>query len=82
MLTVGNITTILSASSVKVIVQNYDRRYEFLRSLRLLSFITGAVFAIFACNWFFISKRIFKCYSILLFLHNSNGMDRDVYCLG
>lgn len=45
MLTVGNITVLLATVSVKTIVENFERRYEFLRSLRKIGFILGIIFA-------------------------------------
>lgn len=47
MLTVGNITSLLGTVSIKTIVENFDRKYEFLRSLRLMGLILGFIFALF-----------------------------------
>lgn len=46
MLTVGNITGLLGTVSIKTIVENFDRKYEFLRSLRLMGALLGIIFAI------------------------------------
>lgn len=48
MLTVGNITSLLGTMSIKILIENFAYKYEFLRSLRKLGFVTGMVFAIFA----------------------------------
>lgn len=45
MLTVGNITGLLGTVSIKTIVENFDRKYEFLRSLRLMGALLGIIFA-------------------------------------
>ncbi|MCS7203732.1 MAG: oligosaccharide flippase family protein [Thermodesulfovibrio sp.] len=49
MLTVGNITSLLATVSVKTLVENFDSRYEFLRSLRLIGIVLGVIFAFFVC---------------------------------
>lgn len=46
MLTVGNITGLLGTVSIKTIVENFDRKYEFLRSLRLMGAVLGIIFAL------------------------------------
>jgi len=48
MLTVGNITVLLGTVSIKTIIENFDKKYEFLRSLRFLSLIAGLFFAVCA----------------------------------
>lgn len=60
MLTVGNITVILSAISIKTIVENFNHRYEFLRSLRLTGLLTGGFFALAACILSFYLKNFFN----------------------
>ncbi len=45
MLTVGNITAILGTVGVKVILENFERRYDFLRSLRKMALFLGVIFA-------------------------------------
>ncbi len=45
MLTVGNITAILGTVGVKIIVENFEKRYDFLRSLRKMAFFLGVIFA-------------------------------------
>lgn len=49
MLTVGNITSLLGAVSIKILVENFVYRYELLRSLRKLVFFIGTMFAISIC---------------------------------
>ncbi|GLI54052.1 oligosaccharide flippase family protein [Thermodesulfovibrio yellowstonii] len=49
MLTVGNITSLLGAVSIKIVVENFVYRYELLRSLRKLAFFIGTMFAISIC---------------------------------
>lgn len=46
MLTVGNITGLLGTVSIKTVVENFDRRYEYLRSLRMLGVILGIIFSV------------------------------------
>lgn len=46
MLTVGNITALLGTVSIKTIVENFDRRYDYLRSLRLMGAVLGVIFAL------------------------------------
>lgn len=46
MLTVGNITALLGTVSIKTIVENFDRRYEYLRSLRLMGAVLGVIFVL------------------------------------
>lgn len=48
MLTVGNITALLGTVSIKVIIENFAQRFEYLRSLRIFGFLTGLCFAFFA----------------------------------
>jgi len=48
MLTIGNITTLFATVSIKTVVENFSQRYEFLRSLRLVGFMSGTFFAICA----------------------------------
>lgn len=49
MLTVGNITSLLGAVSIKILVENFVYRYELLRSLRKLVFFIGTMFAMSIC---------------------------------
>ncbi|MDI1472805.1 MAG: hypothetical protein QMD43_00575 [Thermodesulfovibrio sp.] len=46
MLTVGNITALLATVSIKVIVENFTQRFEYLRSLRILGLTAGLFSAI------------------------------------
>jgi len=46
MLTVGNITALLATVSIKVIVENFTQRFEYLRSLRILGATAGLFSAI------------------------------------
>lgn len=47
MLTVGNITALLAAVGIKTLVENFSKRFEYLRSLRIFSLAIGAFMAIF-----------------------------------
>lgn len=49
MLTVGNITVLLGTVSIKTIIENYQNRFNFLSSLRLVGVVIGAVFAFSVC---------------------------------
>ncbi|WP_353685655.1 oligosaccharide flippase family protein [Thermodesulfovibrio sp. 3462-1] len=49
MLTVGNITVLLGTVSIKTIIENYQSRFNFFNSLRLMGFVIGAVFALLVC---------------------------------
>lgn len=44
---VGYLASILSTLSIKTIVENFEKRYEYLQSMRFLGLIFGLAFAIF-----------------------------------
>jgi len=44
--TVGNITALLSTVSIKVIVENFMQRFEYLRSLRIFGLTAGLAYAV------------------------------------
>ncbi len=46
MFTFGNITNILGTLSIKTIVENFDRKYEFLCALRLMGALSEIIFAV------------------------------------
>ncbi|GAQ95663.1 hypothetical protein TAGGR_3136 [Thermodesulfovibrio aggregans] len=49
LLTIGNVTVLLTTVSIKTIIENYERKYDFLRSLRLVAIVTGALVALGVC---------------------------------
>lgn len=61
MLTVGNATVILSAASIKTIVENINHRYEFLRSFRITGFIIGVFLA---CMVFILSSYLRSFFNV------------------
>lgn len=61
MLTVGNATVILSAASIKTIVENINHRYEFLRSFRITGFVIGVFLA---CMVFILSSYLRSFFNV------------------
>ncbi len=61
MLTVGNATAILSAASIKTIVENINHRYEFLRSFRITGFVIGVFLA---CMVFILSSYLRSFFNV------------------
>jgi len=57
MFAVGYLASILSTLSIKIIVENYSRRQEYLQSMRLRGFLFGLILALTA---FFLSEYLCK----------------------